>query len=284
MDRSRVTQLTRLMVCILAVTSIGITTAKEAEVLPLQLTTIELDNAKIQLAVAGNPIAPPVIFIHGSPGSWSAWINYMQDEDLVGEAFLIAVDRPGFGGSNYGESGLSLARQSELIHQALSKVFPALMPGMFVGHSYGAPVVLQMAADFPDSVRSTLLLAPAIDPDVMRVRWYNQAARLWPVRWFLPGSWKHSNDEMLKLPKELRLLDQQLSSVNVKTTVIQGGKDKLVRPANADYASRALNSAVEVILLKEANHFIPWQQYPLVKEQLLQHLSLAQGQDRAAAH
>jgi pimeloyl-ACP methyl ester carboxylesterase len=35
-----------------------------------------------------------VVFVHGSPGSWDAFIGFFKDSLLVGKARLISVDRP----------------------------------------------------------------------------------------------------------------------------------------------------------------------------------------------
>ena len=53
-------------------------------------------------------------------------------------------------------------------------------------------------------------------------------------------------------------------------TVIQGLKDSLVYPANADFAEQALqHTHHRIIRLKDANHFTPWEQYEEVKAALL---------------
>ena len=48
--------------------------------------------------------APLVLFVHGSPGEWQGWVKYLTDPDLSARARLIAVDRPGFGGSGAGDA------------------------------------------------------------------------------------------------------------------------------------------------------------------------------------
>ena len=52
----------------------------------------------VHVVAAGDPALPPVLFIHGSPGSWEAWQDYLADPELSSRAHLLAIDRPGFGG------------------------------------------------------------------------------------------------------------------------------------------------------------------------------------------
>ena len=50
----------------------------------------------------GDENLPLVVFVHGSPGSLSAFIDFMADSALLKQAQLITVDRAGFGESNFG--------------------------------------------------------------------------------------------------------------------------------------------------------------------------------------
>src|SRR4051812_46363629 len=67
---------------------------------------------KINYVVAGNESLPLVIFIHGSPGSLSAFIDFMDDTLLLEKVRMISVDRPGFGSSNFGYAEPSLEKQA----------------------------------------------------------------------------------------------------------------------------------------------------------------------------
>ena len=60
-------------------------------------------------------------------------------------------------------------------------------------------------------------------------------------------------------------------NLDVKLSVIQGMKDKLVSPDNAAYADavwRPNFKSVEIIQLPEEGHFLPWRQVDLIVEQL----------------
>jgi len=48
-------------------------------------------------------------------------------------------------------------------------------------------------------------------------------------------------------------------NITVATTIIQGGKDKLVNPKNANFLQQALvNAEVKTVIHSEGNHFLHW--------------------------
>jgi len=138
---------------------------------------------------------------------------------------------------------VSIPEQASLILQASLAQHSG--PFIVVGHSYGGPIALQLAMDAPENVSNMVILAGSADPELHHARWYHRLA----------GSW----------------LGRRV--IRAKTTVIQGGKDWLAPPGNANYMKQHLTSAdVDVILLEEQNHFLPWNERALVKETLLGYL------------
>lgn len=47
----------------------------------------------------GNDSLPVAFFVHGSPGSWSAFVDFMKDPSLLKKVKIVCVDRIGFGDS-----------------------------------------------------------------------------------------------------------------------------------------------------------------------------------------
>ena len=74
---------------------------------------------KINYLEVGSDNLPLVVFVHGSPGSLSAFIDFMADTALLQKAHLISVDRPGFGESNFGFGEKSIARQATVLKPLL---------------------------------------------------------------------------------------------------------------------------------------------------------------------
>lgn len=216
---------------------------------------------------AGDPSLPPVLFVHGSPGSWDNFESYLLDPALQARAHLIAVDRPGFGGSGAGHAEPSLARQAACALDALS-LNQSGAPAVLVGHSLGGPVVARAAMDAPERVRGVLLLAPSIDPAQEELRWYNRVASWRAVSWLLPRPLRTSNEEILPLRGELDAMMPGWSRIEAPVTLMHGEEDRLVPVENADFAGRMLPQ-VRVVRLPEEDHFIPWTREEEVKAALL---------------
>jgi len=231
------------------------------------------DGSRIHYVVAAPgtpaPEGPAVVFVHGSPGTWEAWTRYLDDPELRGRARLLALDRPGFGASSRGEAEPSLARQAEAVARVLAT--EGADRAVIVGHSLGGPVAAQLAVDDPARVAGLVLFAPSIDPALERRRWYNVAGSLLVVQWFLPVDWITSNREIWPLRDELEALAPRLASIEVPTVVVQGDRDELVPPANADFLERRLPSEwVEVRRLAGAGHFFVWQAYDRARSAILE--------------
>ena len=62
----------------------------------------KVGSREIHYIKAGDESKTLVLFVHGSPGSLSAFIHFLADSTLLGTTSLLASDRPGFGHSNFG--------------------------------------------------------------------------------------------------------------------------------------------------------------------------------------
>lgn len=74
----------------------------KAEV-PITFKDFVVEGGTIHYAEVGTGTTakPTLFFIHGSPASWHCYDNYMQDTALVNKYRIVAVDRPGFGFSDF---------------------------------------------------------------------------------------------------------------------------------------------------------------------------------------
>lgn len=225
--------------------------------------TVEVEGGSIY--VVSNPArtGTAVVFVHGSPGTWEAFRRWLTEPALAARARLVAVDRPGFGGSDRGRAQPSLAVQARQIAEALAAV--GVERAVLVGHSLGGPVIARLAVDAPRLAAGLLLIAPSIDPALEKRRWYNLFGAMQVVQWFLPVDWVTSNREIWPLRRELERLSPALAQVTVPVIVVQGEEDDLVPAANAEFVRRAFTAApVEVRQVADAGHFLLWEQPALV--------------------
>lgn len=215
-------------------------------------------GGKISAVRTGNANGVPVVFVHGTPGSWEDWKLVVTRPELQSRFNLVAVDRTGWGREPMTSTDTrNLSQQSRL----LAVVLDAVRQGgkvILVGHSFGGPVVVRMALDYPDKVAAIILLAPILDAGLDVVRWYNHLADWTVVKWLLPDALDRANDEMLALPPELSALNRQMGTLQVPVWLVQGLDDRLVKPENAVFAQHKWgHNAYREILLPNFGHLIP---------------------------
>ncbi len=218
---------------------------------------------EMHFVAVGDSTLPPVLFVHGSPGSWDGYGDFLKDSVLQKKAYLMSVDRPG-----YGES-------SETAVKTLAGQVEALLPIMqhqkqkviLVGHSLGGPIVVRFAMDHPEYVQGLVLAAASVSPELEPTNWYRYILGAPPVRWIIPPSFESSNDELLPLKKELKKMADSWNKIKCPVVVIQGGSDVLVPAENADYIEKKLKGRVPLMMIrkKSMNHFIPWSDPDLIR-------------------
>lgn len=127
---------------------------------------------------------PAVVFIHGNPGC-SLDFAHLQ-ERLAGRCRSFSVDRPGSGWSERERAPLTPQAQARRIRAALAAA--GAREVVLAGFSFGAPVSVAYALEFPDEVRALALLAPVGDPSRPVEMDAAQAMLAWPV-WGWMASW-----------------------------------------------------------------------------------------------
>ena len=228
------------------------------------------DGRSIHYAQTGNDSLPTLFFIHGSPGSWDAFSAYMRDSLLLKKFRMISIDRPGFGYSDFGRSE-HLEVQSALI----SPLFTVLNNHkicFLVGHSLGGPLVLQLAADNPDSLFAGLVvISGSIDPAEEKPEKWRPWLFRTSLNYLVPGAMRPSNQELWYLKKDLVLLKSELGRIRYPVYFIHGTRDTWVPPANEEYGKRQLINAafIRETLIPGANHFIPWTKFTEIRGVLL---------------
>ncbi len=227
-------------------------------------------NRVINYLEVGDSSLPLVVFVHGSPGSLSAFIDFMADTALLGRAQLITVDRPGFGSSNFGMAEPSLQKQAEYLKPIL-EAHVGQRPVILVGHSLGGPLIARMAMDFPELIDGLIMVAPSIDPELEPNEWFRAPLATPFLSWMLPRSLRASNDEIYHLKPELEEMLPMWPKVNAPTIVILGTKDTLVPRENADFAKKMITHApLSLQVIEGMDHFVPWNRPDLIRKAVLE--------------
>lgn len=236
---------------------------------PLFTETIEAAGCKLHYAKTGSDTLPTLFFVHGSPGSWIKFGKYLYDKDLLKKYRIIAVDRPGFGYSEYGNVR-SLQEQSTIISVLLKKLQNS-KPIYAIGRSYGGPMIARLAVDNPGMFSGLVLIAAALDPAAEKPEKWRPVLYKTPLKFFVPGAWRPSNKELWRLKTELKDLHDRLDEIICAVYILHGDNDGLVPVSNADYSKKMLVNArsVDVTIVPGGNHFLSDNRYELVKETLL---------------
>lgn len=225
----------------------------------------EVAGRPMHYVATGEAGKPVVVFVHGSPGSWDAFINFLANRDLRAQARLVSVDRPGFGESGFGQHEPSLQAQAAALLPLVRQEGQG-QAVVLVGHSLGGPVVARFAMDYPELTQGLVLVAPSIDPALERIKWYQIPADWKLLSWIVPTALRVTNREILPLKRELELMLPLWSKIQAPVTVIQGDKDRLVPRQNADFAARMLTGPVKLVRIADMDHFVPWTNPELITE------------------
>jgi len=220
--------------------------------------------------VGQNNTDPVIIFVHGSPGSLSAYEIYLSDTSLIKNATLISIDRLGFGYSDFGNAEGSLAIQADMLASVMFGFKGRKI--ILAGHSMGGPVIVRAAIDYPDLVDGLLLIAPSISPELEPTNGWRKIVNWTIFQWFTPPALRVSNQEIIPLKNQLEMIYEEWDKIKIPVTVIQGEDDSLVPKGNADFAEIMLvnSPALEIKMVEKGNHFILWSEPQLIKESILE--------------
>ena len=223
----------------------------------------------IHYTIAGRDSTKPLLaFVHGSPGSSSNFLQYATDTVLLNRFQVLLIDRPGYGGSDFGQVDRSMESQAAEI-AALIRNFTA--DSIFlVGHSLGGPIICRMAMDNPEQFSGLLIIAGSVDPDLEPDEPWRSTLDKKIFSWVLPRSFRVSNREIMPAVSELHKMDSLWPRITCDVIILQGEEDELVPPGNADYAEKMLiNADVLKVMIPFENHFIPFTQPEMVREYIL---------------
>lgn len=230
--------------------------------------TIHNDSVDLFCATSGADTLPPLLLIHGAPGAWYGSRNFLEDTVLQKHFHIIAVDRLGYNKSRFKrkrKAVTSFTTQSIAIHEAL-RLNKSKKPGILAGSSYGAPIAVRLAAMYPQSFYHLVLLAPAIDPAKEKFWWFHPWVREAPVRWFLPRFLNVATDEKFAHVEELQQLLPDWQKLLMPVTVVQGGEDDIVDPANLEFAKKQLaGKQADFIFIPNAGHLLRWRNAEVVR-------------------
>jgi pimeloyl-ACP methyl ester carboxylesterase len=158
------------------------------------------DGRMLHLQVAGAEHVGPTVVLEAGQGLFSPAFAWVQEE-LAGQATVVAYDRPGYGWSTPADRPVGAAATVDDLHEALTT--RALEgPYLLVGHSLGAFYVRTFAERYPDQTLGLVLLDPAHEQQLERlpedaVAEFEQAGTMfrWAARLARLGLFRLSNPQ-----------------------------------------------------------------------------------------
>ena len=224
----------------------------------------------LHYAVCGNGDSlPTLVFIHGSPGSWMNYMKFMWDSSMRKKYRIVAIDRPGFGYSDFGKAA-HLQEQCAMIMPVLQKL-KTRQPMFLVGHSMGGPILVKLAADNPSLFKMIVIVAGSIDVNQEKTETWRKIMAHYPLYWGMPGAFGPSNTEILYLKKDLVPLQNDFKNITCNVLFVHGDEDTWVPIGNIAYGKKMMIHAKSIVAytLFGAGHNIPWERTVEFKKILL---------------
>lgn len=236
---------------------IELITKYEADHISTEISYYEIDSLDLGIRtqhVYNDSTNWHLVFLHGSPSSLSAWQGYLMDSLLRTKVNIHAIDRPGYGYSNFGKSMPSINKQSVLIsnlinHNKWSNVIVA-------GSSYGGPIAARLAVLNPH-VKGVLMISPAIDPSIEKKVWASRLTQWKLTRWTTPRSYRVAGDEKTVHASELSKLENDWKKVTQPVYHIHGDADDLVPYENVSFTKNQFINHT-IITIPNKGHEIAW--------------------------
>ena len=209
-----------------------------------------------------------IVFVHGTPGSFTTFMHYMNDSLMQEHFHMISVTRPGWVERN-AEKVPSLDEQAAAL-EPLLRMDRSGKGTILMGHSYGGPVIAKTAMEYSELVSGLVFVATTGDPELSGPRWYNRLAVVIP-RFILGSGLKGANAEIMPLRPQLESILSGWEELEMPVLIVQGGRDLLVNPRNAEFMQRMLVNAEVTYMWREGQgHFVLWEEAGLIVDAIIE--------------
>ncbi len=212
---------------------------------------------------------PLLIMVHGAPGAWYGWLPQLDDTVLQKNFRMLALDRPGYNKSRQGRMVNDIDSQTMIVNK-LVEMHKEGKKAIIMGRSYGSPIALMAAAQYPDKVDALVLISSATDSASEKYYWFSKLGKKKFVRWLLPTSVNSATDEKYAHPLQLGKAREYYSKVKCPSVIIYGDKDYVAYNANSiKLDSEMVGCPHKLICIKGADHFIAVKKPEIVRDELL---------------
>jgi pimeloyl-ACP methyl ester carboxylesterase len=229
-----------------------------------QLIRYRASGHTMRYLKVGSDTLPTLVFIHGAPSSLKGWANFYLDSSFQKAFRIVSVDRPGYGQSDFGEVVLDLQKQAALIRPLFDQIENG-KPVTIVGSSYGGTITARLLMDYPGIADNAVLLSSSLKPGAEKTYGISHLLKTPLIKYLFPKFLRLATYEKFSHFKELEKM-RDWEKIRVPILVIQGDKDDLIYPDNADYAKEKLvNAPVEMIVLPGRGHALQFSEPQTIK-------------------
>ena len=246
--------------------------------IPASLGYYNSHGRTLRHLAVGNPAAPvTILFLHGAPSSMSYFKDYFSNDTLLGHAYMLAVDRPGYGYSGFGKPETSMELQAKMIRPILDSLHREKHPLIIVGVSYGTSIACRLAMDFPQLVDGLVLIAPSLAPGEEKIYKIAYPIEIPFFKWAIPRMFISANAEKLSHKKELEKMLPRWSEITVSVMYMQGENDGLLYPSNATFAKKKLVNAsyLSIEMIPNRGHLIMYSERKRIKQRIIDMMELS---------
>ncbi|MCU0324745.1 MAG: alpha/beta hydrolase [Spirosomaceae bacterium] len=240
--------------------------------LPHKVFNDKINGRNIRSVEVGNDDLPITILLHGSPNTLREFFQYpfLTDTNLLNHTALVAIDRPGYGGSDFGNIEISAWKQAELMRPVIERYKNRKIT--VVGFSYGGTVAAALAMQNPEVVHKTLLCSASL----IAGEEYVPAI----ARWCLKPSLAPLVPELARLAsvekighfEVLKEIEPHWGKIKGEVRFIHGDTDDLIYYTNATKAMELLNKNVSKSLItqKGIGHLVLKKNPKVIKDTIIE--------------
>ncbi|MBS3913209.1 MAG: alpha/beta hydrolase [Bacteroidetes bacterium] len=221
----------------------------------------------------GDTNLPTLLLIHGAPGSIETFDPFLLDTGITNHVRLLAMDRTGYGYSNFGKPDTSVMQQAKTLKSALENYFH-LKNYSALGYSYGGPVAAVLASLDTAKVQKLFLVSASLAPG--KEKTYAISKMIKNPFWghAFPKVYRTANIEKLSHLSALNEVRFLYQTIRCEVYIVHGLNDKLIYPGNAMYMQQSLVAADSVALYTEkgGHRAIIWNNKNYIQQLILNEL------------
>ncbi|MGE0548153.1 MAG: alpha/beta fold hydrolase [Kofleriaceae bacterium] len=186
---------------------------------------VQLREHDLHVVRSGDPKAPPYLFLHGWPLSWSSWHDVMIA--AADEAHCVAIDLPGIGGSRGAVAGGHKLALATVLHELIAAL--DLRGVTIVGHDVGGMIAYAYLREYADVVDSGVARVAIINTVIPGVAPWDEVMAN-------PAIWHFAFHAIPELP-EILVHGHELAYFGYFFDAMSGSPDKPTLDRRALYAS-----------------------------------------------